>query len=104
MRNVLLVGRAPVVVEEAERVVADDAVRLFAATDLAQVQAAFAANSIDHVVMGAGLAIEVRLEVVREVFRLSDTTTVHMKDFASGPDGYLPFVKAVLSGVASYSV
>ncbi len=53
----------------------------------------------DHVIMGAGLDIDVRLDIIREVFELSDSTTVHMKDFASGPQGMLPFVRAVLSAL-----
>jgi hypothetical protein len=51
---------------------------------------------------GAGLDLETRLEIVREIFLTSDKTTVHMKDFASGPDGFLPFVRSVLTGLADY--
>jgi hypothetical protein len=36
---------------------------------------------------------------VREIFQSSDTTTVHMKDRASGPDGFLPFVRSLLRGI-----
>jgi hypothetical protein len=45
---------------------------------------------------------EARLEIVREIFLASDKTTVHLKDFASGPDGFLPFVRSVLAGLAAY--
>ena len=51
---------------------------------------------------GAGLDLEPRLETVREIFLASDKTTVHLKDFASGPDGFLPFVRSVLAGLADY--
>ena len=61
---------------------------------------ALARADIDHVIMGAGLDLEVRLEIVREIFLASDTTTVHMKDVASGPDGLLPFARSVLTGLA----
>jgi len=64
------------------------------------VRSAFAQADIDHVIIGAGLDLETRLEIVREIFLTSDTTTVHMKDFASGPDGFLPFVRSVLTGLA----
>jgi hypothetical protein len=49
--------------------------------------------------MGAGLDIDVRLEIIRTIFTMSDSTTVHMKDVASGPEGFLPFVRALLSGL-----
>ncbi|MFD6351164.1 hypothetical protein KHQ06_11775 [Nocardia tengchongensis] len=42
---------------------------------------------------------EDRLRLVRAVFEAGDRTTVHMKDFASGPDGFAPFVRAVLTGL-----
>jgi hypothetical protein len=64
------------------------------------VRFAFAQADINHVIMGASLDLETRLEIVREIFLTSDTTTVHMKDFASGPDGFLPFVRSVLTGLA----
>jgi hypothetical protein len=76
-RNVLLLGRLGVVVEDAQRQLRMPDVRLFAATGLDGVRSAFAQADIDHVIMGAGLDLEVRLEIVREVFRASDRTTVH---------------------------
>jgi hypothetical protein len=69
---------------------------------LDEVRSAFAQADIDHVIMGAGLDLEARLEIVREIFLASDKTTVHLKDFASGPDGFLPFVRSVLAGLADY--
>jgi hypothetical protein len=35
-----------------------------------------------------------------EIFLASDTATVHMKDAASGPDGFLPFARSVFAGLA----
>jgi hypothetical protein len=49
--------------------------------------------------MGAGIDIHASLEIVREVFKLSGTTTVHLKDAESGPKGFWPFVKSVLEGL-----
>ena len=60
---------------------------------------AFATGEIAHVFMGAGIDLERRLEIVRAVFEASDTTTVHLKDVASGPTGFLPFVKAILENI-----
>jgi hypothetical protein len=40
--------------------------------------------------------------MVRAVFQSSDRATVHMKDQMSGPEGFLPFVKAVLARLGGY--
>jgi hypothetical protein len=101
-RNVLLLGRLGVVVEDARQQLRMPDVRLFVATGLDEVRSAFADADIDHVIMGAGLDLETRLEIVREIFLASETATVHLKDFASGPDGFLPFVRSVLAGLADY--
>ena len=103
-KRVLLLGRRGVVVEDVQQQLRMPDVQLFAATGLDGVRSAFAQADIDHVIMGAGLDLEVRLEIVREIFLASDTTTVHMKDFASWPDGFLPFVLSVLTGLADYEV
>jgi hypothetical protein len=97
--NVLLLGKKAIVVEDATRQLQLPDVQLFAGTNLDEVRLAFEQAEIRHVIMGAGLDIDVRLEIVRTIFQLSETTTVHMKDFASGPEGFLPFVRAVLTGL-----
>ncbi|HEV2872528.1 MAG TPA: hypothetical protein VG409_14065 [Actinomycetota bacterium] len=99
-RTVLLLGRLGVVVEDAQRQLGIPAARLLVATGLDEVRSALAQADIDHVIMGAGLDLEARLEIVREIFLASDTATVHMKDVASGPDGFLPFARSVLAGLA----
>lgn len=48
--------------------------------------------------IGGGLDLGVRLEVVREVFQTSQSTTVHLNS-PSGPASFLPFVHAVISGL-----
>jgi AICAR transformylase/IMP cyclohydrolase PurH len=103
-RSVLLLGRLSVVVEDVQQQLRMPDVQLFGATGLDEVRSAFAQADIDHVIMGAGLGLETRLEIVREIFLTSDKTTVHMKDFASGSDGFLPFVRSVLTGLADYEV
>jgi hypothetical protein len=97
---VLLLGRLGVVVEDVQQQLRMPDVQLVGATGLDEVRSAFARADIDHVIMGAGLDLETRLEIIREIFLASDKTTVHMKDFASGPDGFLPFVRSVLTGLA----
>ncbi len=46
--------------------------------------------------------LEARAAIVREVFQASDRATMHMKDQMSGPEGIIPFVRAVLSGLGGY--
>jgi hypothetical protein len=96
---VLLVGRLNIVVEDAKGQLQMPDLELFAATDLARVEAIFQDHSIQHVFMGAGMELEQRLEIVRTVFQNSEITTVHMKDFASGPKSFFPFVRAILGGL-----
>jgi hypothetical protein len=87
-RRVLLLGRLGVVVEDAQEQLRMPDVQLLVATGLDEVWSAFAQADIDHVIVGAGLDLEAQLEIVREIFLASDETTVHLKDFASGPDGF----------------
>ena len=101
-RNVLIVGRLNVVVDEAQRQLQIPDVQLIAATGLDEVKSALADADIDHVIIGAGLDLDLRLQIVREIFRTREKTTVHLKDVASGPDGFLPFVRSVLTGLAEY--
>jgi hypothetical protein len=47
--------------------------------------------------MGAGIDLNVRLDIIRYIFETSQSTTVHMKDWESGPKGMLPFVNSILN-------
>jgi hypothetical protein len=97
--NVLLIGRLNIVVEDAKDQLDMPDVEFFTATELPEAKAIFRDRSIQHVFIGAGIEIEQKLEIVRAVFQDSDNTTVHLKDVASGPKGFFPFVQAFLSGV-----
>lgn len=97
--NVLLIGRLNIVVEDAKDQLDMPDVEFFTATELSEAKAIFRDHSIQHVFIGAGIEIEQKLEIVRAVFQDSDNTTVHLKDIASGPKGFSPFVQAVLSGL-----
>ena len=70
---------------------------LIGGTSLADVKQAFQAQDIDVVIMGAGLDLEDRLEIIRFIFESSKSTTVHVKDWDSGPKGMIPFVNAILA-------
>ena len=101
MRNVLLVGLNGVVVDEAMAQLALPDIVLFGGGGLDDVRRAFAAAPIDTVIMGAGIDLDTRLQIVRTIFELSETTTVHLKDRATGPAGFMPFVRRVLMGLGT---
>ena len=100
-KGVLLVGRTRTVLDEARKGLTAQDVTLFGAITLYEVRKVFDENPIDAVIMGAGIDLETGLRIVRHVFEASDSTSVHMKDFESGPEGYLPFVEGVLDGQAT---
>lgn len=101
-KNVLLLGRRESVIDDVTRHLDLADVQLIGGTGLDDVRSAFARASIDHVIMGAGIDLETRLQIVHEIFQLSDSTTVHMKDRITGPQGFLPFVQSVLRGLDNY--
>ncbi len=68
-------------------------------TSVEDVRSTLAQASIDHVIMGGGIELETRLQMVREIFQSSDTTSVHMKSHIPRSEGFLPFVQAVLRGL-----
>src|SRR4030095_6584532 len=98
MKKILLVGKQLTSVPP-QMTIKDS--QYFAAPDLKTAQQGFEKNNnaIDIVIMGAGIELEKRLEVVRYVFNSSNTTTVHMKDRETGPEGFVPFINRVLSGL-----
>lgn len=95
--NVLLVGRTHDVLDGAEAQLNIAGLQLDAATNAEEVVQAFEKSTFAHVFMGAVIELNERLAVVRAVYDASKTTTIHLKDIASGPEGFFPFVKAVLS-------
>src|SRR5690348_11230687 len=98
-KRVLLVGLKDTVVDDARQKVRVPNLQIMGATGIRDVRLAFAEGRIDHVIMGAGLELKDRLDIVQEIFESSDSTTVHMKDRASGPEGFLPFIQGLLSGL-----
>ena len=98
-KNILLVGLTANVIDHARHELDRADIQLFEGTGIEDVRSVFAQAKIDHVFMGAGIDLETRLQIVRQIFQLSDTTTLHMKDRRSGPQGFLPFVRAVLRGL-----
>ena len=95
-RVVLLVGLKDSVVEDARRGVDMPHLEVHGATNVEGVRALFARTKVAHVIMGAGLELDDRVEIIREIFGASNSTTVHMKDAASGPKGFLAFIRSIL--------
>jgi hypothetical protein len=96
--KVLLVGRLGSIIDDVQSQLRAKELELFGATGIDEVRATLARTNIDHVIMGGGIPLEDRLAIVRELFLSSETTSVHMKDVASGPEGMLPFARRVLEG------
>jgi hypothetical protein len=101
MTRVLLMGRTRIDLIAAGVMVQAESrgIELFGGTSLEDVREVLAQHAIDAVIMGGGIPIEDRLAMIRHIYEVSETTTVHLKDRASGPKGMLPFVKAVLKGL-----
>ncbi len=99
--HVLLVGRTHEVIDSAaaQEHFQMPEVTLETATNAQEVMKSFESGKFDHVIIGAGIPLEERLKVVRAVFEASNTTTVHLKDGASGPDGFFPFVRDIISAL-----
>ena len=98
-KTVLLLGRRTAVIEDVKHALNMPDIQLLGGTGIGDVQSMLAETSVDHVIMGAGIDLDTRLQIIREIFLASDITTVHMKDSASGPQGFLPFARSVLKGM-----
>jgi hypothetical protein len=102
MKTVLLLGRLPFDLDNWRPIESKFGLSpLLSGTCLEDVEKSFeeSQGGIDHVIMGAGLALEDRLDIIRCVFEKSDATTVHMKDRASGREGFRDFVERILGGL-----
>ena len=101
-KTVLLLGVRADLLQTVQRELQTPGIEFAGGTGLADVEPAFRQADIDHVIIGGGLDLEARAAMVRVIFQASDRATVHMKDQMSGPEGFLPFVRAVLTGLAGY--
>lgn len=98
MKNCLLLGRKGIIVDDIKDRIDTTSITLFGGTSLQDVKNSFNQQDIDVVIMGAGIDLNDRLNIIRYIFETSKSTTVHMKDWSSGPAGMLPFVNGVLNG------
>jgi hypothetical protein len=101
-KTVLLLGVKADLLDTVKRELQTPGTEFLGGTGVADVEATFRGADIDHVIIGGGLDLEARAAMVRAVFQISDRATVHMKDQMSGPEGFLPFARAVLAGLGGY--
>lgn len=97
-QKILLLGITDSVLVSAQRQLTRPDLEVYIGKSVEDVRSRLAQSSIDHVFIGGRLAEETHLEVAWEVVRASETTSVHVQD-RSGPEGFLPFVQAVLCGL-----
>lgn len=102
LRTILLLGLMDSVVTDVKNRLAAPDVQVLTGTGLEELRVAFSKGGIDAVIMGAGIDLETRVGLVREVFTLSNSTSVHMKDRDTGPGGYFPFVQSTLDGLRKF--
>jgi hypothetical protein len=101
-KKILLLGVRTAVLERVQQNLHIPDIEFFRGSGVDDVRSVLRQADIDHVIVGGGIDLETRVEIVREVFRSSDRATVHMKDQMSGPEGFLPFARAVLLGLDDY--
>ena len=97
-KKILLLGITDSVLADAQQQLTRPDLEVFAGKSVEDVRFRLAQTAIDHVFIGGKLAVETHLEVAWEAIQASDTTSVHVQD-RSGPEGFLPFVQAVLRGL-----
>lgn len=98
-KNVLLLGRKEFVLDDVRSELSVKNVSFHSGTSLDDVRQLFNDQHVDAVIMGAGLELGLRLRIVDHIFSVSNGTTVHMKDWDSGPEGMLPFIDKILTGL-----
>lgn len=99
MKNCLILGRKGMIVDNVKEGIDATDINLYGGTSLQDVKDSFSQRNIDIVIMGAGLDVNVRLEIIKYIFDNTKATTVHMKDWDSGPAGMIPFVNGVINGL-----
>lgn len=98
---VLLLGRKGINVEKVQSELSTKNAKLLGGTNLDDVKSAFNQHDIDTVIMGAGIDLQDRLVIIEFICNASKSTSIHMKDWNSGPQGMLPFVDRILSRLST---
>lgn len=66
--TILIVGRTPAVIDDVIDSLEPQDFSFLTGSTLKDVVDAFAINSIDHVILGGGIDLDERLEIVRRIF------------------------------------
>ena len=97
-KKILLLGFSDSVLADAQQQLVRPGLEVFRGKSVEDVRSWLSQATVDHVFIGGKLAVETHLEIAWEVLRASDATTVHVQD-RLGPQGFPPFVQAVLRGL-----
>ncbi|MBN4071420.1 hypothetical protein JYT72_02800 [Crocinitomix catalasitica] len=100
-KTCLLLGRLPFDEESTREAIGRKDIEVLFGTNMQEVKETFGHAQPDVVIMGSGLDIQDRLEIIEYVFSESKSTTLHMKDWESKQEGMIPFVNRVLNGIDS---
>jgi hypothetical protein len=102
-KKILLLGLSDSILADAQQQLARPDLEVFRGTSVEDVRSRLSRTTIDHVFMGGGLPTQpqLQMELVWAIFQASNKTTVHMLDPSSGPPGFVPFVRAILRGLAN---
>jgi hypothetical protein len=76
--RVLLVGRTASVIDDVIQALDAPEADFSTANTLGEVQDILTQSRVDHVIVGGGLDLQTRLQIVQHVFDTSSSTTVHM--------------------------
>lgn len=98
-RKVILLGREQKNLDKGLEFITAKGIEFVTCTSLEQLSDALKDKDVDTVITGAGLSLDIRLDAVKMIFQTSDSISVHMKDFASGAQGFGAFADRVLSGI-----
>ncbi len=93
---VLLLGRKGIDVQKFYDGISNKNVTLIGGTNLEAVKLAFNKYDVKTAIMGAGIDIQDRLKIIEYIFEVSQSTSVHMKDWDSGAAGMMAFVDGIL--------
>lgn len=100
-KKCILLGLKKSVLDDAIEKIPDPAFELIGCLSIDEMKAVLEKTDIDHVFIGAGLDIDIRINATRTVLETSQVTQVHLKNFSAGPQGYVPFIRTILAGVKS---
>lgn len=96
-RKVILLGKQQENLDRGLAIIDVEEIDFITCTSLESLADALKVDGVDTVITGAGLDLSIRLDAIRMIYQASNSISVHMKDFASGPEGFGPFANRVLA-------